>query len=84
MQKNIHPEYFQCAVRCTCGNEFTVGATRPDMRVEVCSKCHPFYTGTARLIDSTGRAEKFSNWMQQSSQQAASSKKQPRTLKGKK
>ena len=60
MKKGIHPEYYPDAVvRCACGNVIRVGATKPEIRVEVCSKCHPFYTGEAKFVDTEGRIEKF-------------------------
>ena len=60
MKAEIHPTYYKDAkVHCACGNSFTIGATRPEIRVEICSKCHPFYTGEEKLIDTAGRVEKF-------------------------
>jgi len=60
MKKNLHPQYYPKAkVKCACGNTFTVGATRQEMTVEICSHCHPFYTGTEKLLDIAGRVEKF-------------------------
>lgn len=60
MAKDIHPEYFPKAkVQCACGNSFTVGATKEEIKVEICSKCHPFYTGEEKLLDVAGRLEKF-------------------------
>lgn len=60
MKKNIHPKYFnEAIVRCACGNEFRVGATKPEIKVEVCSKCHPFFTGESRFVDTEGKIEKF-------------------------
>ena len=60
MKKEIHPTYFpQAKVVCSCGNSFTVGATKPELKVEICAKCHPFYTGEEKLIDTAGRVEKF-------------------------
>lgn len=60
MKKEIHPTYFPKAnVRCNCGNAFTIGATKEDIRIEICYKCHPFYTGDEKLIDTAGRIEKF-------------------------
>lgn len=60
MKTDIHPTYFKDAkVICSCGNTFTVGATQKEIRVEICSKCHPFYTGEERLVDTAGRVEKF-------------------------
>jgi large subunit ribosomal protein L31 len=60
MKTEIHPQYYKSAtVRCACGNTFAVGATRAEIHVEICSKCHPFYTGEQKLIDTAGRVEKF-------------------------
>ena len=60
MKQDIHPKYYDKAhIRCACGNTFTVGATREKIEVEICSKCHPFYTGEEKLIDTAGRVEKF-------------------------
>jgi len=59
MKTEIHPEYVQSTVRCSCGNEFVTRSTKPDMHVEVCSECHPFYTGKQKLMDSGGRVERF-------------------------
>jgi large subunit ribosomal protein L31 len=60
MKKDIHPKYFEHAkVTCACGNSFEVGSTEPELHVEVCSACHPFYTGTAKFIDTAGRVDKF-------------------------
>lgn len=60
MKQNIHPQYYPKAkVQCGCGNRITVGATLPEIKVEICEKCHPFYTGSQELIDTTGRVERF-------------------------
>ena len=60
MKKGIHPEYNQVKVKCNCGNEFYTGSTKQEIKVEVCSKCHPFYTGSQKLlVESGGRVEKF-------------------------
>ena len=60
MKANIHPQWFDDAkVSCACGNTFTVGATKPELRVEICSKCHPFFTGEMKFVDTQGRVEKF-------------------------
>ena len=59
MKADIHPKYQQATVQCACGNTFTVGSTKPVLRVDVCSKCHPFYTGQQRILDTTGRVERF-------------------------
>ena len=56
----IHPEYFQAKVRCNCGNEFFTGSTKDNISVEVCSKCHPFYTGSQKLlVEAGGRVERL-------------------------
>jgi large subunit ribosomal protein L31 len=55
----IHPEYVECRVHCSCGNEFVTRSTVPQLRVELCSECHPFYTGKQKLMDTAGRVERF-------------------------
>ena len=60
MKKDIHPQYYPDAkVKCACGNNFTVGSTKPEINVEICYQCHPFYTGKEKLIDTAGKVEKF-------------------------
>jgi large subunit ribosomal protein L31 len=59
MRDKIHPKYFQAKVTCSCGNTFTTGSTRENLRVELCSKCHPFFTGEQRIVDTAGRVERF-------------------------
>ncbi len=60
MKPDIHPKYYdKAAVRCACGNKFTVGSTKPEINVEICYKCHPFYTGKEKLIDTAGKVERF-------------------------
>ena len=60
MKKKIHPKYFnKCRVTCACGNSFEIGSTQEFIETEVCSKCHPFYTGKGKMIDTMGRIEKF-------------------------
>ncbi len=59
MKSGIHPQYVEATVTCACGNTFTVGSTQPQMRVDVCSNCHPFYTGQQRILDTAGRVERF-------------------------
>jgi large subunit ribosomal protein L31 len=59
MKNDIHPKYFQTTVRCACGNEFVTGSTQENIRVEICSKCHPFFTGKQKLMDTAGRVERF-------------------------
>jgi large subunit ribosomal protein L31 len=65
MKEAIHPEYVECTVTCGCGNTFVTRSVKPQIRVEVCSACHPFYTGKQRFVDTAGRVEKFQrkhNW----------------------
>ncbi len=59
MKPEIHPEYHKTNIRCACGATFDTGSTRKDIFVEICSACHPFYTGKQKLIDTSGRVEKF-------------------------
>jgi len=60
MKKEIHPKYYPKAkVSCACGNSFTIGSTKEEIQIEVCSACHPFYTGKEKMLDSAGRAERF-------------------------
>jgi len=60
MKKDIHPKYYEKArVTCACGNTFEAGSTKEYMEVEICSKCHPFYSGKEKMIDTMGRVEKF-------------------------
>jgi len=59
MKKEIHPRYHQVIVSCACGNRFETCSTKPEIRLEICSQCHPFFTGKQKLIDTAGRIEKF-------------------------
>ena len=60
MKPDIHPKYYEAKVHCgSCGTEWTVGSTRPELRVDVCSNCHPFFTGTQNIIDTAGQVERF-------------------------
>ena len=59
MKADIHPKYELTQVHCSCGNSFTTRSTSSDVRVELCSECHPFYTGKQKLMDTAGRVEKF-------------------------
>ena len=59
MKEGIHPDYKECNVTCACGNTFTTLSNTDTMRVEVCSECHPFFTGKQKLVDTGGRVEKF-------------------------
>jgi large subunit ribosomal protein L31 len=59
MKKDIHPQYEEATVHCSCGNTFTTRSTKKDLHVELCSQCHPFYTGKQKLVDSGGRVDRF-------------------------
>ncbi|MEF3280980.1 MAG: 50S ribosomal protein L31 [Elusimicrobiota bacterium] len=59
MKENIHPKYELCEVVCACGNSFTTRSTKGSIKVEICSNCHPFYTGKHKILDTEGRVEKF-------------------------
>ncbi|MHB8780281.1 MAG: 50S ribosomal protein L31 [Candidatus Geothermincolia bacterium] len=59
MKKEIHPEYVECTVTCSCGEVFKTRGTKPSLKIELCSQCHPFYTGKQKLVDTGGRVERF-------------------------
>ncbi len=59
MKTDIHPEYVESQVTCSCGNQFTTRSTLPQIKVEICNVCHPFYTGRQKLVDTGGRVERF-------------------------
>jgi large subunit ribosomal protein L31 len=59
MKKKIHPEYYETTITCACGNVIPTRATVKDIKVEICSRCHPFFTGKQKLIDTAGRVEKY-------------------------
>jgi large subunit ribosomal protein L31 len=79
MKKDIHPKYFSATkVICGCGNSFTVGSTKAEIKVDICSNCHPFYTGEEKLIDTAGRVERFKT---RSANAKAPAAKKPRIKK---
>ncbi|MCH7701954.1 MAG: 50S ribosomal protein L31 [Planctomycetes bacterium] len=59
MRKEIHPKYMDCAVKCVCGNTFVTRATIPSISLDICSACHPFFTGSQKFVDAAGRVERF-------------------------
>lgn len=61
MKPDIHPEYVDCTVRCSCGNTFQTRSTKPEFRIDICNECHPFFTGTQKLIDTGGRVQRFTD-----------------------
>ena len=75
MKQDIHPEYVIATVHCSCGNTFQTRSTRSELRVEICSNCHPFYTGKQKLVDTGGRVERFQRrYAKQQAEQAAAAK----------
>lgn len=78
MREGIHPEYLPATVTCACGNTFVTRSTRGDFQVDVCAKCHPFYTGTQKLIDAAGRVDRF----RKRYGDAAKAEKKPASKKG--
>lgn len=86
MKTGIHPQYHQATVKCACGNTFVVGSTKSQINVEICAKCHPFFTGEMRFVDTMGRVEKFKQKMASGSNYTKKKKddttvKQVKTLK---
>ena len=63
MKQEGHPNYYDCAVTCSCGNTWTTKSTKKEMKLDICSACHPFYTGKQKLIDSGGRVDRFKKRM---------------------
>ena len=82
MKSGIHPEYVSTHVRCSCGNEFETRSTQAEIHVDVCSACHPFYTGKQKLIDTTGTVDKFKKRTAQAAKLKAEVKeKKPRKVR---
>ena len=61
MKEGIHPDYVECTVTCSCGNTFKTHSTKPEIRVEICNECHPFYTGQQKFVDTGGRVQRFAD-----------------------
>jgi len=59
MKEGLHPKYEKCIVKCACGETFETRSTKPELKVEICSKCHPFFTGKQKLVDTGGRVDRF-------------------------
>jgi large subunit ribosomal protein L31 len=78
MKTGIHPDYVECQVHCSCGNEFTTRSTVPSLRVELCSECHPFFTGKQKLVDTGGRVDRFNRRL---AKKAAPAKKGAKSAK---
>jgi large subunit ribosomal protein L31 len=79
MKSDIHPQYFETRVTCSCGNAFTTRSTRKELKVDICSECHPFYTGKLRYVDTAGRIEKFQNKFSAGSYASLQPKKKGKT-----
>ena len=77
MKKEIHPEYIETNVTCSCGNTFTTRSVKPEMHVELCNQCHPFYTGKQKLVDTGGRVERFQKKYAATRARAAAAAEQP-------
>jgi large subunit ribosomal protein L31 len=83
MKKNIHPKYYpEATVVCACGNTFKVGSTKETIRTDVCSKCHPFYTGEQRIVDTAGQVDRFMRRLERRNE--AISESEGKAEKGKK
>lgn len=83
MKAGVHPKYYDAVVKCACGNTFTVGSVKPQIDTEICAKCHPFFTGEMRFVDTMGRVERFQQKQQNVASGAAMSKKKKELLKKK-
>jgi len=75
MKKDIHPKYVEATVHCSCGNTFTTRSTKKELHVELCSQCHPFYTGKQKLVDSGGRVDRFKRRLEKKAEPVAKAPK---------
>ncbi|MEJ7837837.1 MAG: 50S ribosomal protein L31 [Thermomicrobiales bacterium] len=80
MKPGIHPHYVESTVTCSCGNVFTTRSTKPTLRTDLCSVCHPFYTGEQRIVDSAGQVERFTRRMANAQATAGNKSKRQRRL----
>lgn len=81
MKQGIHPQYNNITATCVCGGKFATGSTRDEIKVEICSQCHPFYTGKQKLVDTAGRVDKFKSRMEASTKLKASRNNADKTRK---
>lgn len=82
MKPNIHPKYYDnCKVTCACGNTFITGSTLPEIKVEICSACHPFFTGEMKYVDTLGRVERFRKKQEKTAGKKYVKKKQKKLIK---
>jgi large subunit ribosomal protein L31 len=84
MKAAIHPNYIEATVTCSCGNTFTTRSTRPQLRTDLCSVCHPFYTGEQRIVDTAGQVERFTRRMEAAAANAGQKSKRQRRLEARK
>ena len=77
MKTNIHPKYVEATIHCACGNSWQTRATKADLHVEICSNCHPFFTGQQRIVDTAGRVERFNKRFQRTQEAREKSGKKP-------
>ncbi|MBI2954688.1 MAG: 50S ribosomal protein L31 [Chloroflexi bacterium] len=77
MKKAIHPKLVESTVVCACGNSFTTRSTKPMLKVEICSNCHPFFTGTQRIVDTAGQVERFMRRLSRSTGAGVAKKEEP-------
>lgn len=82
MKTGIHPEYVECTVSCACGNTFVTRSTRPTIKLEICSTCHPFYTGRQKFLDTAGRVERFQKRFAKTGGETVKAKKSATLAKG--
>lgn len=80
MKAAIHPNYVEATVTCSCGNTFTTRSTRPTLRTDLCSVCHPFYTGEQRIVDSAGQVERFTRRQEAAAANAGRKSKRQRRI----
>ncbi len=80
MKQGIHPNYVEATVICSCGNTFQTRSTKPELRTDLCSVCHPFYTGEQRIVDTAGQVERFTRRMERAQQAGGAKSKRQRRL----
>src|SRR2546430_9141748 len=84
MKTGIHPEYVECTVVCACGNSFQTRSTKPMIRLEICSNCHPFFTGRQKFVDTAGRVERFQKRFSKTGGETIKKAMAPKMAKGQK
>jgi large subunit ribosomal protein L31 len=80
MKQGIHPKYVEATVICSCGNTFQTRSTKPELRTDLCSVCHPFYTGEQRIVDTAGQVERFTRRMERAQQAGGAKSKRQRRI----